>query len=320
MEQQYAESYRVHQDVSELERRDLQLRAVSYRTTIEYEDDVAYPEHQGDIKSWLLMNTNLATDEFDNSANKVEEYYRNVYIDNNGGQVAGVQKPQKPWKPWKPWKPRKGEGKGKDYGKDKGGKDNYQPWKGYDKGGIGKNGKSYYNKGKGKGATTTAKERTKATEETFKDRHYHPTTTTTGKERKEEKEKGGKNTDIVCYYCGKPGHTSDKCWWKQKGQLYNIDQPQPIWSLPNDNQAQPLQPVPQSAATTTILTQPQQQPNISLYEQQYAIRSVTGSTLVVDKDNTTADQLGRWAILIDTGAITSVASREHFSHIPIKQL
>eukprot|EP00971_Amphidinium_carterae_P135206 2679747-Amphidinium_carterae.1 len=28
--------------------------------------------------------------------------------------------------------------------------------------------------------------------------------------------KGDKN--IICYYCGKPGHTSDKCWWNKKGQ------------------------------------------------------------------------------------------------------
>eukprot|EP00971_Amphidinium_carterae_P199298 3955096-Amphidinium_carterae.1 len=39
MEQQYTESYRVHQDVPELERRNLQLRAVSDRVTNEYEDD-----------------------------------------------------------------------------------------------------------------------------------------------------------------------------------------------------------------------------------------------------------------------------------------
>eukprot|EP00971_Amphidinium_carterae_P090355 1789167-Amphidinium_carterae.1 len=71
----------------------------------------------------------------------------------------------------------------------------------------------------------------------------------------------------------------------------------------------------------TSLTQPQQQPtNINLYDQQYAIRSVTGSTLIVDNENTTTNQLRRWAILIDTGAITSVASRDHFSHITIKPL
>eukprot|EP00971_Amphidinium_carterae_P348618 6490595-Amphidinium_carterae.2 len=35
---------------------------------------------------------------------------------------------------------------------------------------------------------------------------------------------------------------------------------------------------------------------------------------------TTTDQLRRWAELIDTGAITSVASREHFTHRPLKPL
>eukprot|EP00971_Amphidinium_carterae_P242314 4811235-Amphidinium_carterae.2 len=39
---------------------------------------------------------------------------------------------------------------------------------------------------------------------------------------------------------------------------------------------------------------------------------MTGSTLIVNKDNTTTDQLRRWAILIDTGAMTSVAAQEHF--------
>eukprot|EP00971_Amphidinium_carterae_P201163 3992027-Amphidinium_carterae.3 len=52
----------------------------------------------------------------------------------------------------------------------------------------------------------------------------------------------GRGTNIVCYYCGKPGHTSDKCWWK--GQIYNIDQSQPVWSVPNDNQPQQLQQLP----------------------------------------------------------------------------
>eukprot|EP00971_Amphidinium_carterae_P213571 4238474-Amphidinium_carterae.1 len=109
---------------------------------------------QGDIKSHLLLTQNLATASFDDSCMKVEDYCRNVYIDNNGGQVAGLQKPQKPWKPWKwkPWKEGKGKEKGKDYGKGKGGKDypQQQPYKGYDKGGKGKYGKPY-SKGKGKG-------------------------------------------------------------------------------------------------------------------------------------------------------------------------
>eukprot|EP00971_Amphidinium_carterae_P204007 4048321-Amphidinium_carterae.2 len=52
------------------------------------------------------------------------------------------------------------------------------------------------------------------------------------------KGKGGKQSDIACYYCGKPGHTSDKCWWK--GRVYNIDQAQPVWSLPDDNSAQQM--------------------------------------------------------------------------------
>eukprot|EP00971_Amphidinium_carterae_P271694 5391350-Amphidinium_carterae.1 len=81
-----------------------------------------------------------------------------------------------------------------------------------------------------------------------------------------------------------------------------MDQPAPMWSVPNDNPAQNLQPRSQSASTTIL---PQTQPPNPLYEQQYSVRAVTGTTLVVDKDNTTTDQLRRWAILIDTGAITS---------------
>eukprot|EP00971_Amphidinium_carterae_P033999 669195-Amphidinium_carterae.1 len=71
------------------------------------------------------------------------------------------------------------------------------------------------------------------------------------------------------------------------------------------------------------MTQPQQQrfESISIYDQQpYRIHNITGSTLIVDKDNTTTDQLRRWAILIDTGAVTSVTSQEHCTHIPTKPL
>eukprot|EP00971_Amphidinium_carterae_P350922 6491808-Amphidinium_carterae.3 len=88
-----------------------------------------------------------------------------------------------------------------------------------------------------------------------------------------------------------------------------------------------MQQAPPSSTSTAIMTQPQQQrlESMSLYDQQpYGIRSITGSTLIVDKDNATTDQLRRWAILIesdiDTGAMTSVASQEHFTHIPTKPL
>eukprot|EP00971_Amphidinium_carterae_P311885 6199536-Amphidinium_carterae.1 len=58
-----------------------------------------------------------------------------------------------------------------------------------------------------------------------------------------------------------------------------MDQPTPMWSVPNDNPAQNLQPLSQSASTT-ILTQPQQQPpSITLYDQQQYVRAFTGTTL-----------------------------------------
>eukprot|EP00971_Amphidinium_carterae_P035073 690264-Amphidinium_carterae.1 len=73
-----------------------------------------------------------------------------------------------------------------------------------------------------------------------------------------------------------------------------MDQPAPMWSVPNDNPAQNLQPTSQQG--TTILTQPQPPPppNITLYEQHYSVRAVSGTTLVVDKDNTTTNQLRHW--------------------------
>eukprot|EP00971_Amphidinium_carterae_P198206 3933680-Amphidinium_carterae.1 len=51
----------------------------------------------------MLMNYNLSTANFDDSCTKVEDYYRNVYIDNSGGQSAGLQKPNKKKRPWPPW-------------------------------------------------------------------------------------------------------------------------------------------------------------------------------------------------------------------------
>eukprot|EP00971_Amphidinium_carterae_P110441 2187902-Amphidinium_carterae.3 len=49
---------------------------------------------QGDIRSHLLLTENLATPNFEDAA-KVEEYYRNVYADNNNGGVNGMKIPQK---------------------------------------------------------------------------------------------------------------------------------------------------------------------------------------------------------------------------------
>eukprot|EP00971_Amphidinium_carterae_P209736 4160473-Amphidinium_carterae.1 len=150
--------------------------------------------------------------------------------------------------------------------------------------------------------------------------------TTTKVERKRVSKGKGKRADIVCYYCGKPGHTSDKC--RCKGQKYNIDQSQPVWSVPNDSQPQQLQQMPlQSSASTTIMTQLRHMrlENMSFYEQgsfHTAVNSINAA-LTINKDNTTTDQLKRWAavlVLIDTGAITSVTSREHFTHIPLKPL
>eukprot|EP00971_Amphidinium_carterae_P201531 3999072-Amphidinium_carterae.1 len=71
-----------------------------------------------------------------------------------------------------------------------------------------------------------------------------------------------------------------------------------------------LQQQPSSQpATTMVLPQANQSlpSSVTIYEQPrsqiYAFTE--GATLVVDKDNISTDQLQRWAILIDTGAITS---------------
>eukprot|EP00971_Amphidinium_carterae_P092755 1836725-Amphidinium_carterae.3 len=44
------------------------------------------------------------------------------------------------------------------------------------------------------------------------------------------------------------------------------------------------------------------------------------ATLTIHKNNTSKDQLRQWAILIHTIAMTSVASQDHFTHIPLKPL
>eukprot|EP00971_Amphidinium_carterae_P095638 1892329-Amphidinium_carterae.1 len=81
--------------------------------------------------------------------------------------------------------------------------------------------------------------------------------------------------------------------------------------MPNDNQTMNLQQQQQPSsqpATTMVLPQTNQSqpPSVTIYEQPQYVRAFTGGAiLVVDKDNTTTDQLQRWAILIDTGAITS---------------
>eukprot|EP00971_Amphidinium_carterae_P077434 1529843-Amphidinium_carterae.1 len=98
--------------------------------------------------------------------------------------------------------------------------------------------------------------------------------------------KGGEGDNyIVCYFCGKPGHTSDKCWYNNKGQVYNMEQPTPVWSMPNDNQTMNLQQQASSqSATTTIMTQPNQQqqpPSITIYDQQQYVRAVTDGAILV---------------------------------------
>eukprot|EP00971_Amphidinium_carterae_P199168 3952794-Amphidinium_carterae.1 len=46
---------------------------------------------QGDIRSHLLLTKDLAKPNFEDSARKVEEYYCNVYVDNNSGGVSAMK-------------------------------------------------------------------------------------------------------------------------------------------------------------------------------------------------------------------------------------
>eukprot|EP00971_Amphidinium_carterae_P219379 4355285-Amphidinium_carterae.1 len=160
----------------------------------------------------MLMTYHLPTAHFDDSCTKVEDYYRNVYIDNSPGQVGALQKPRKPWPPWK-------KNKGWQYGS---GKESMirtkakeekttkeVPEKDYRGKGKGKKGKAAKDevenpKAKEKAttttttttttmesqkATTTERTKEKEMEESRKGHHYQPTTKTTGEERtKEEKE------------------------------------------------------------------------------------------------------------------------------------
>eukprot|EP00971_Amphidinium_carterae_P228546 4533052-Amphidinium_carterae.1 len=113
-------------------------------------------------------------------------------------------------------------------------------------------------------------------EESRKDRHYHPTTTTTttGKERKEKE----KETRISCVttvesqdirVTSAGGTKEDRSTtWINPHQCghYQMTTQHRIYNL--------------QSATTTILTQPQQQPpSITPYDQQQYVRAVAGATL-----------------------------------------
>eukprot|EP00971_Amphidinium_carterae_P026169 516187-Amphidinium_carterae.1 len=46
---------------------------------------------QGDIRPHLLLNTNTAQPDFNKAATTMEDYYRNVYIDNNSTGTSGLK-------------------------------------------------------------------------------------------------------------------------------------------------------------------------------------------------------------------------------------
>eukprot|EP00971_Amphidinium_carterae_P275693 5470351-Amphidinium_carterae.1 len=124
--------------------------------------------------------------------------------------------------------------------------------------------------------TTTVKEKGKDQQENGQAvHHYHHTA------KEEEHQKENETTSCVTM---ENLDTPDKCWWK--GQIYNIDQSQPVWSIPKDNQPPQLQQLPQSSASTTIMTQPQQTrlENINLYETgsfHTGVLSISSTTLIM---------------------------------------
>eukprot|EP00971_Amphidinium_carterae_P126051 2497296-Amphidinium_carterae.3 len=185
---------------------------------------------QGDIRSHLLLTENLATPNFEDSAKKVEECYRNVYADNNNGGVNGMK--------GKYYKGPVVKGKGKE----KKGKGDYS----YNYSGKGKgytNDYQNYQRGKSKGKYTSRPYNVKVIGlgKSYKgytsnySNYSRPKGSNYGRGRGKGKGSKGKSSynniqpkgkgqgnHVICYFFGRPGHTSNKCWWK--GQTYNIDQ------------------------------------------------------------------------------------------------
>eukprot|EP00971_Amphidinium_carterae_P201167 3992070-Amphidinium_carterae.2 len=189
----------------------------------------------------LLLTTDLLDSEYEKAIKMVEEYYRNVYINNEQGDLNAFK-----------GKCYKGKGK---HSKGKGKQDNsYGICSNYSHGKkrmkvqrvntmprqmqstYGRLSSSgYYNKGKGK-----AKARAM-------DLHY---------QQSERSNKGKvKNKTVQCYLCGKDGHASPNCFWK--GQTYSIDQQTPTTVVPTSdsstNRHGNHSTIPSSSASTTTL-------------------------------------------------------------------
>eukprot|EP00971_Amphidinium_carterae_P064161 1270156-Amphidinium_carterae.1 len=319
MEQRDTGARRIHTTASGLERQDLQLY-----TTVQSEIAVSMKmalltQHiQGDTRSHLLLTENLATPNFEDAARKVEEYYRNVYVDNNFGGVNGMEAKYNKCK----GKDKKCKGDYRDYsqtGKGKGYAYDYQNYqKAKSKGkytsrpysvkGKGKSYKGYtsnysrpkgsynnYGRGRGKGKGAKGKS-------SYYDVPQLPSQNK-GKLQKDQDNQKEKvptlcattvaNKDIgATSFGGKDKHTS----WINHHRF---------GQSPNDNQPQQFQQMPpQSSASTTIMTQPHQQQqtrleSLPLYETgsfHTAVNSIN-ATLTINKENTTTDQLRRWAVL-----------------------
>eukprot|EP00971_Amphidinium_carterae_P306815 6097419-Amphidinium_carterae.2 len=109
------------------------------------------------------------------------------------------------------------------------------------------------------------------------------------------------------------------------------DQPTSIWTLPNDtmNKQTRQQRPPHHSSSSTATTQLQTTAprlesldQMQLYETgslQTTVNSVN-ATLTMDHKFTDYRQVQQWAILMDTGAMPSVAPSDNFPHIPLKQL
>eukprot|EP00971_Amphidinium_carterae_P265152 5259406-Amphidinium_carterae.2 len=106
----------------------------------------------------------------------------------------------------------------------------------------------------------------------------------------------------------KVGQTAPNYWWK--GQTCAIDQHAAVTELPTSGPS-----VREIYATTTTIVSHELFGTTNCSR----VKSIN-VTLALDDQYKCTNAVRQWAVLIDTGAITSVAPRHHFSHIPLQQL
>eukprot|EP00971_Amphidinium_carterae_P007223 143100-Amphidinium_carterae.1 len=133
------------------------------------------------------------------------------------------------------------------------------------------------------------------------------------------------------------GHKAPDCWWP--GPTYTIEQHAPLqhqllsyrqtdnsmkgqhnYTTNHDHQRHV-----HLLSTTNdqpLATQDMGQATPDKLRRKCHVNSINGiyATLVLDDHYKHTDAIRQWAVLMDTGAIISVAPRHHFNHIPLQQL